>query len=120
MVLVSWPRLHRIRFRSVLAPDLKLRELVVLQQPAAPVQKAKHAECEVGWPHHRRVRQGWTKLLKRVFEIEMEHCPNSGGGLKIIAASLEQPVIEKSLMRLGLQARAPPRSPARGQSLQAV
>ena len=67
----------------------------------------------------------WTvcvraRLLKRVFELDLEHCPNCGGELKIIAAILEQPVIEKILTHLGLQARAPPRSPARGQALQAA
>ena len=41
------------------------------------------------------------KLLKRVFEIDMEHCPFCGGLLKIIAAILEQPVIEKILTHLG-------------------
>jgi hypothetical protein len=53
-------------------------------------------------------------------EFDMEHCPNFGGELKIIAAILEQPVIEKILTHLGLQARAPPRAPARGQPLQAA
>jgi len=43
-------------------------------------------------------------LLKRVFEIDLEYCPNRGGELKIIAAILEQPVIEKTLTHLGLQA----------------
>ena len=33
------------------------------------------------------------KLLKRVFEIDMAHCPNCGGELKIIAAIMDQPVI---------------------------
>jgi hypothetical protein len=55
-----------------------------------------------------------------VLEIDMEHGPNCGGKLRIIAAILEQPVIEKILMHLGLQARAPPRAPARGQALQAA
>lgn len=50
----------------------------------------------------------------------MEHCPNCGGDLKIIVATLEQPVIEKILTHLGLQARAPSRAPAQGQALQAV
>jgi hypothetical protein len=59
-------------------------------------------------------------LLKRVFHLDLEHCPNRGGGLKIIAAILEQPVIEKILTRLVLHARAPPRAPARGQVLQAA
>ena len=50
----------------------------------------------------------------------MAHCPNCGGELKIIAAILEQLVIEKILTHLGLQARAPPRAPARGSQLQAA
>jgi len=40
--------------------------------------------------------------------------------VKIIAAILEQSVIEKILTHLGLQARALPRAPARGQALQAA
>jgi hypothetical protein len=40
--------------------------------------------------------------------------------VKIIAAILEQTVIEKMLTHLDRQARAPPRSPARGQALQAA
>jgi len=50
------------------------------------------------------VRLSWAKLLKRVFEIDMAHCLNCGGELKIIVAILEQPVIEKILMHLSLQA----------------
>jgi hypothetical protein len=59
-----------------------------------------------------------AKLLKRVFELDLEHCPNCGGELKIIAAILEPPVIEKILTHLGLQARAPPWAPARRQARQ--
>lgn len=105
--LVPRPRLHLIRFHGVLAPNAKLRALVVPQEAKAPAQEAKPAECEANCAHHRPVRLSWAKLLKRVFEIDMEHCPNCGGQLKIIAAILEQPVIEKILTHLGLQARAP-------------
>ena len=66
------------------------------------------------------MRLSWAKLLKRVFEIDLAHCPSCGGELKIIAAILESPVIEKILMHLGLQARAPPRAPARGSRLHAA
>jgi hypothetical protein len=53
----------------------------------------------------------WAKRLERVCEIDMEHCPNGGGGvLKIVAATLELPVVEKILTHLGLPARAPPRA----------
>ncbi len=44
----------------------------------------------------------------------MQCCPNCGAGeLKIIAAILERPVIEKILKHLGLQAQPPPKAPAR-------
>ena len=59
-------------------------------------------------------------MLKRVFEIDLEHCPNCAGQLKIIAAILEGPVVERILTHLGLQARAPPRVPARGDFEQAA
>jgi hypothetical protein len=43
----------------------------------------------------------------------MQHCPNCGGGeLKIIAAILERPVIEKILGHLGLDPQ-PPKGRAR-------
>ncbi len=116
--LVPRPRLHLIRFHGVLAPNAKLRAMVVPQEPEAP--EAKPAACEANCAHHRPVRLSWAKLLKRVFDLDLEHCPNCGGELKIIAAILEQPVIEKILTHLGLQARAPPRAPARGQALQAA
>ena len=48
-----------------------------------------------------------------------ERCPNCERSLKITAAILEQPVIEKILTYLGLQARAPPQAPARRLQLQA-
>ena len=118
--LVPRPRLHLIRFHGVLAPNAKLRALVVPQEAEALAQAAPPGECEAGCAHHHPVRLSWAKLLKRVFDLDLEHCPNCGGELKIIAAILEQPVIEKILTHLGLQARAPPRSPARGQALQAA
>jgi len=47
----------------------------------------------------------WARLLKRVFDIE--HRPNWGGALKIIAAIEDPPVIGKILSHLGLPTRAP-------------
>ena len=90
--LVPRPRLHLIRFHGVLAPNAKLRAQVVPQEvpqeAEAPAQAAPPAECEPNCAHHRPVRLSWAKLLKRVFEIDMEHCPNCGGELKIIEAIL--------------------------------
>ena len=48
----------------------------------------------------------WPRLLKRVFDIDLEHCPQCGGDLKIIAAIEEPAVIVKILTHLVLPARA--------------
>jgi hypothetical protein len=56
----------------------------------------------------------WVGLLKRVFNIDMRHCPNCGAGeLKIIAATLERPAIQKILDYLGLGPQPPPKGRTR-------
>ncbi|MGH8607427.1 MAG: hypothetical protein ACREX9_08415 [Gammaproteobacteria bacterium] len=56
----------------------------------------------------------WARLLKRIFNIDLEHCPNCGGALKIIAALLDPTVIAAQILtHLGWPARAPPQRPAR-------
>ncbi len=104
----------------MLAPNAKLRAQVAPQGPDEAAEASQPAACETNCTHHRPVRLSWARLHKRVFDLDLEHCPNCGGELKIIAAILEQTVIEKILAHLGLQARAPPRSPARGPQLQAA
>jgi hypothetical protein len=93
-----------------------MQRLAVLVPRAAaePAQKEPSQEDNVpkgGCP----MRLGWAKLLKRVFNLDLEHCPNYGGELKVIAAILERPAIEKILTHLGLEARVSPHAPARGQ-----
>jgi len=104
----------------VLAPNAKLRALVVPNGPEQATGKSELTATEPGCAHGRPARISWARLLKRVFEIDLEHCPNCGGQLKIIAAILKAPVIERILRHLGLEARAPPRVPARGDLQQAA
>jgi hypothetical protein len=97
--------------------NAKLRALVVPQGSAQP-QEASEAvvatACEAEPIQFRSGRISWARLLKRVFDIDMHTCPNCGGGeLKIIAAILERPVIEKILTHLGLDPQPPPRGRAR-------
>jgi hypothetical protein len=58
----------------------------------------------------------WARLLKRVFDIDVERCA-CGGKLRLIAVIEEPVVIVRILTHLGLPARAPPRSPARSAPL---
>ena len=74
--LVPRSRLHLIRFHGVLAPNPKLRAMVVPQGPDERTDTSQAAACESTCAHHRPVRLSWARLLKRVFEIDLEHCPN--------------------------------------------
>ena len=105
--LVPRPRLHLIRFHGVLAPNAGRRAAIV-PRPArnASVHAGEHAP---GAP----ARMNWARLLKRVFDIDLEHCPQCGAQFRIIAAIEAPAVIVRILTHLGLPARAPPRAPAR-------
>ena len=105
--LVPRARLHRTRFHGVLAPNARLRAAVVPGPPEQPGEDAaRHAQKAPA-------RLGWARLLKRVFDIDLEHCPQCGGAFRIIAAREAPAVIAKILTPVGLPARAPPRAPAR-------
>jgi hypothetical protein len=119
--LVQWPRLHLIKFgvritslREVSgpplrelglpAPNAKLRWLVVPQGPEVQEQVSEVAVasvsvasvCEADAVAARQHRIRWARLRKRVFDIDLQHCPNCGAGeLEIIVAILEWPVIER-------------------------
>ncbi len=80
--LVPRPRLHLIRFHGVLAPNAKLRSLVVPQGPPkdeqAPGVAASGVQCEAETVQVRPARISWARLLKRVFDIDMQRCPHCG------------------------------------------
>ena len=67
-------------------------------------------------PAERQAAMGWAQRLKRVFQIDVETCPNCGGTVKVIACIEDPPVIERILRHLaskdlpGLwpESRAPP------------
>ena len=106
--LVPRPRLHLIRFHGVLAPNAKLRSQVV----PVPAQQTTKGEGDCEHAHSKAVRMTWARLLKRVFDIDIERCA-CGGKLKLVAVIEEPAVIEKILTHLGLAAQPPPRAAAR-------
>jgi hypothetical protein len=98
-----------------------------MQISGIPVARWRHASRDVAvgiytkgqepLEHGRPMRLGWAKLLKRVFNLDLTHCPHCGGELRIVVAILQRQAIEKILNHLGLEAQPPPRAPARGQMM---
>ena len=80
--LAPRPRLHMLRFHGVLARNAALRAMIIPSPPEpATGDSGDHAHAQ-GAP----VRMSWARLLKRVFEIDIEHSTHWPGGLKVIAA----------------------------------
>jgi hypothetical protein len=103
--LVPRPRLHHIRVHGLLARHAKLHAAVLPGTAKKPSERA--------FQHARRpARMSRARLLKRVFDIDVEHCA-CGGKPKTIAAIEEPTVIERILTHLGLSAQPPSRTPAR-------
>jgi hypothetical protein len=70
--LVPRPRLHLIRFHGVLAPHARLRAAIV----PTPAPTAHAADC--AHAPGASMRMSWARLLKRVFDIDIERCPQCG------------------------------------------
>ena len=93
---------------------MKRLAALVPTRPDGHASVSEHTAAEPTCKYRQSACMSWARLLKLIFQIDLEHCPNCGGQLKIIAAILESAVIDRILTHLGLQAQAPPRVPARG------
>ena len=98
--------MNLIRFHGVLAPNARARSEVV------PVP-APDLEDPDAHPASRAKRYSWAKLLARVFDVDLEHCAQCGGPLKIVAAIVERSAVTKILRHLGLPHEPPTLAPAR-------
>ena len=103
------PGLVRSRFADLTARERSFE----LYCQAADARKNPESAISGYWSRAAVRRLSVVRLFSQRFEIDLEHCPNCGEQLKIIAAILELAVVERILMHLGLQARTPPQTPAR-------
>jgi hypothetical protein len=88
-----------------LAPHSTLRAAIIPTPRQQGVEESAGTTASPNWT--------WAQLLKRVFAIDMAHCPVcQHGTLRIIAAITEVRVIQKILRHLKLAADPPPIAPA--------
>jgi hypothetical protein len=102
--LVPKPRVNLTRFHGVFAPNSKHRVQVTpakrgkgkMTKASDPRQNPSPAECHASMT--------WAQRLKRVFNIDIETCPECGGAVKVIACIEDPVVIEKILTPLNEKA----------------
>ena len=95
--LVPKPSVNLTRFHGVFAPNSQHR----IQVTPAKRGKGKktHATDEPSdqTATERYAAMTWAQRLKRVFNIDIETCPECGGAVKIIAC-IEDPVVIKKIL----------------------
>ena len=114
--LVPPPRLNLARFHGVFAPNSRYRARITPARRGRGAKPLRSRPAEDRTPAERQAAMGWAQRLKRVFQIDVETCPNCGGTVKVIACIEDPPVIERILRHLaskdlpGLwpESRAPP------------
>jgi hypothetical protein len=123
--LVFPPRMHRIRYSGVWAPNAKLRAKVIPKSPSSDQdgccghqgdrngsggdgQKTTPAR-----PTSKRKYYSWAALMKRVFARDVLTCPKCGEGpVQNIALITRADAIKKILSCVGLPADSPRLSPS--------
>ena len=78
------PRVHLLGFHDdVLAPNGMTRAQALQSVPAVRAEALQMAVCEPNCVYLRTVRIRRVQLFKRVIEVDLEHCANCGGDLKM-------------------------------------
>jgi len=102
--IIPRPKIHLTRYHGALGPHYKHRKMIV---PKPPPTKEVPPATEQAEPVS-KARITWARLLKRVFNIDVEICADCGGKAKVIAAIEDPVVIRKILSHLGLPTKPPP------------
>lgn len=88
--LVPPPRLNLTRFHGVFAPNSPWRARITPARRGRGAKPITPAQSENRTPAEQRAAMRWAQRLKRVFQIDVETCPNCGGTVQIVA-SIEDP-----------------------------
>jgi hypothetical protein len=103
--IIPPPKFHLVTWHGVFACNSPLKNIVRLK----PKEKKGFCFDEEG---KKTKNYTWSKMLSRVFQIDVLKC-TCGGELKPIAAIFEQAQVERFLTHINISPRPPPIAPAR-------
>jgi len=95
--LIPPPRVNLVRFFGVLAPNARLRPLVVPRHPPPP-EPAPSSPAPAASPF----RLPWAELLKRTFAVDVLTCHRCGGPRRVVACVFSPVIAAQVLEHLRL------------------
>jgi hypothetical protein len=106
--LIPPPRSHLVRWAGVFAPHSPFRKEITLKP-----ENKKGFQFDAESQKSVRKNHSWSKMLARVFKIDVTHCPSCGGPLLPICKVTDGDSIRRYLEHIGVDYRPPPRAPPR-------
>lgn len=112
VALIPPPKAHLVRWSGVLAPNSPLRKQIT-RRPALKkgfqFQESKDSEV-----NKKRVykNHSWSKMLARVFKIDVTICGHCGGKMQKVCAVIDGDSIRRYLKHLALNPDPPKLAPA--------
>ena len=94
-----------------------MRKEVIPGKTRAEIKKEKEKSAEQEDPERKPNKGFWSKLLSRVFGMDISKCKDCGGEMRVIASVVRVDVIQKILTHLGLNPSPPSVAPARFRQL---
>ena len=105
--MVPPSRAHQVLYTGVFSSHSKWRNLIVLEP------EARKGFNPVTVDRHKAKNHKWSKLLMRIFKIDVGTCPKCGSDMEIRAAVHDPDSIRRYLRHIGLDEHPPPIAPAR-------
>ncbi len=106
--LIPRPRHNLVRYHGVLAPNAKIRKLIVPKNNKTTVKKVKDKgddkkPDEAASQDELVAPLTWAQRLKRVFNIDITLCPLCGGTMRVITDITDPDLIQKILDHIAAQ-----------------
>lgn len=108
VALVPPPKSHLVRWGGCFAPNSPFRQEITLRP-----QKKKGFQFDDSEPDAKPRNYSWSKMLAKVFKIDVTECEKCGGEMTKIGSILDRPSIERYLRHVNIDSDPPLRAPPR-------
>ena len=109
--IIPPPKSHLVKWSGVFAPGSPYRKRAVLK-PEVKKGRPRKTVCDEDIPLR---NSSWSKMLAKVFRIDVTKCQHCQGDMAILAAITNRSEVARYLKHLGIEHEAPARAPPRYQ-----
>lgn len=112
VALIPPPRTHLVRWSGVFAPNSPYRKEITLH---SEIKKGFQFEEKDATDDRSFRNYTWSKMLAKVFKIDVSKCDDCGGAMKKISAIIDPLQVRRYLQHVNIQYEPPARAPPRHQ-----